>query len=101
MTRVWVDRHASAGGGGVLAGVIDRAADRRFVFTYDLRCASDCAISLTMPVETESYVHNELHPVFQMNLPEGDLRRTILLRFSKAIPGFDDLAMLDLVGASQ
>lgn len=101
MMRVWVNRSARAGGDYVVAGLIDRAAERRFVFTYDLDCASDCAVSLTMPVETESYVYDELHPVFQMNLPEGDLRRTITLRFSKAIPGFDDLDMLKLIGSSQ
>lgn len=101
MMRVWVNRSARAGGDHVVAGAIDRATEKRFVFTYDLKCESHYAVSLTMPVETESYVYDELHPVFQMNLPEGDLRRTIMLRFSKAIPGFDDLDMLKLIGSSQ
>ena len=100
-TPVWVNRPLPARTDPVLAGVIDRAESRRFVFTYDLQCQSDAAISLTMPVETESYLYDELHPVFQMNLPEGELRRTILLRFSKVIPGFDDLAMLRLLANSQ
>ena len=36
-----------------------------------------------------------------MNLPEGDLRRALVLQFSKAIPNFDDLDLLDVVGHSQ
>ncbi|RJF96050.1 type II toxin-antitoxin system HipA family toxin [Noviherbaspirillum saxi] len=101
MMLVWVNRREGSGDDHIVAGAIDRAAEKRFVFTYDLKCESHCAVSLTMPVETESYIYDELHPVFQMNLPEGDLRRTIMLRFSKAISGFDDLNMLDLVGSSQ
>jgi serine/threonine-protein kinase HipA len=99
-TPVWVNRPLPDQASQVLAGVIDRTESRRFVFTYDLQCKNEDAISLTMPVETESYLYDELHPVFQMNLPEGELRRTILLQFSKAIPGFDDLAMLRLLANS-
>lgn len=100
MMHVWVNR-CTAEDDHVMAGVLGRAEERRYVFAYDLQCTSAYAVSLTMPVDPESYVFDELHPVFQMNLPEGDLRETIRLRFSKALPGFDDLDVLGLIGSSQ
>ncbi|MEN3367414.1 MAG: serine/threonine-protein kinase HipA [Burkholderiales bacterium] len=101
MMLVRVNRSERFGGDHAVAGSIDRADLRHYVFTYDRTCQSECAVSLTMPVETESYPFHELHPVFQMNLPEGDLRRALVLQFSKAIPNFDDLDLLDVVGHSQ
>ena len=41
-----------------------------------------------------------LHPVFDMNLPEGALRETLNMMFAKALPVFDDLALLEIVGRS-
>ena len=42
-----------------------------------------------------------LHPVFQMNLPEGRLREVLERRFRKTMPGFDDLSLLQIVGPAQ
>ena len=41
-----------------------------------------------------------LHPVFDMSLPEGPLREALGNMFAKALPVFDDLALLEIVGRS-
>ncbi|HEY6894271.1 MAG TPA: type II toxin-antitoxin system HipA family toxin, partial [Rhodanobacteraceae bacterium] len=40
--------------------------------------------SLTMPARAEQYVGAELHPIFQMNLPEGYVLDQLRMRFAKA-----------------
>jgi serine/threonine-protein kinase HipA len=42
-----------------------------------------------------------LHPVFEMNLPEGALRQRLDLLFAKAVRDFDALSLLEIVGRSQ
>jgi serine/threonine-protein kinase HipA len=42
-----------------------------------------------------------LLPIFEMNLPEGALRERLRLQFAKAVPEFDDLDLLQIVGSSQ
>lgn len=60
------------------------------------------AISLTMPVIREPYEHRfMLHPIFDMNLPEGALADNLTKRFSKLIPNFNRLELLKIVGGSQ
>ncbi len=61
------------------------AAERpdRYVFTYDNAAPVDRFVSLTMPVRLESYVWHELHPIFQMSLPEGDLLARLSSRLAK------------------
>ena len=59
------------------------------------------ALSLTMPLRTESYSYQTgLHPVFQMNLPEGYLRQAIERATAKHY-GSDDLSVLALLGSHQ
>lgn len=70
----------------------------RHVFTYQLN--ADAALSLTMPIRTESYHYNGLHPIFQMNLPEGYLRQAIE-RASAKLYGSDDMTLLTLLGNHQ
>ena len=70
----------------------------KHVFAYQLN--SKEALSLTMPIRTESYTFDELHPIFQMNLPEGHLRHAIERATAKHY-GSDDLTMLALLGTSQ
>jgi serine/threonine-protein kinase HipA len=53
-----------------------------------------------MPLRIESYSHPTLHPIFQMNLPEGSLRQAIELATAKQY-GSDDLTMLALLGPNQ
>lgn len=68
-------------------------------FTYSESATE--AISLTMPLRTETYVYEQgLHPVFQMNLPEGYLRQALERHAVKQF-GSDDLHYLALLGNHQ
>lgn len=90
--------------GNALAGRLERS-DREsdtVLFPYAERCTPERAVSLTMPVRTDQYdASGGLLPIFEMNLPEGALRERLQLRFAKAIPEFDTLDLLTIVGASQ
>jgi len=70
----------------------------RHVFSY--RHDASEALSVTMPLRAESYQYDGLHPVFQMNLPEGALREA-LERMTAKQYGSDDLTLLTLLGQNQ
>ena len=73
-----------------------------FLFGYSPDCPKKHAVSLTMPVVRDQYDSmNTVHPIFEMNLPEGALLDKLRMRFAKLIPDFDDLALLEIVGHSQ
>lgn len=72
-------------------------------FVYDSDVAAGQAVSLLMPVNRTPYLAERtavLHPVFDMSLPEGALREALGNLFAKALPVFDDLALLEIVGRS-
>jgi serine/threonine-protein kinase HipA len=76
----------------------------KFYFSYDSQCLPHNAVSLTMPVINDPYPFNyrhQLHPIFDMNLPEGELGKRLRQQFSKAVPNFDDLTLLKIVGKFQ
>lgn len=96
MLDVWVSRNA--------VGSVDRHPEEEgdYVFAYHSAFQAGRDVSLTMPWSLESYTYkNGLHPVFQMNLPEGRLRESIERAFRKRAKGFDQLALLEVVGRSQ
>jgi serine/threonine-protein kinase HipA len=76
------------------------AEDAGFVFNYQAATADTLAVSLTMPVRLKSWTSRSLHPVFQMNLPEGALLEAIRNAIAK-IASPDDLTLLRLVGTNQ
>ena len=88
---------------GMAVGALGRGQPRGdSVFTYAENAQEQNAVSLTMPVRLESYTWDHgIHPIFEMNLPEGALRDELVRRFSKAVRGFDDFAMLAIVGPYQ
>ncbi len=89
---------------GAPAGRLDRSEreEDEILFTYRTECTREAAVSLTMPVRPDQYdAMGGLLPIFEMNLPEGALRERLSLQFAKAIPEFDDLDLLSLVGSSQ
>lgn len=88
---------------GMAVGTLGRGQPRGdSVFTYAENAQEENAVSLTMPVRLESYTWDQgIHPIFEMNLPEGALRDELVRRFSKAVRGFDDFAMLAIVGPYQ
>ena len=49
--------------------ILRSAAD--YLFRYHEDASAQAAISLLMPVRLDEYRYRELHPIFQMNLPEG------------------------------
>jgi serine/threonine-protein kinase HipA len=78
----------------VLSGRLSQETDK-YVFNYD-RTAKD-VVSLTMPVRSASWMSKTLHPIFQMNMPEGALREAIKHHFSK-IEKMDDMGFLKIIG---
>ncbi len=94
MIRVWSDRRD--------AGVIDRLAGRGSTFAYMPSAASQRAVSLTMPVQVQSWDwRTGVLPIFEMNLPEGALKERLARGFVKATGYFDDFDLLSLVGQTQ
>jgi serine/threonine-protein kinase HipA len=92
------------GAGGVAVGTLGRDEDKRrdSVFAYKEEVAEEDAVSLTMPVRLDSYKWEYgVHPLFEMHLPEGHLKDELVRRFSKSVRGFDDLALLSIVGPHQ
>ena len=92
------------GVGGVPAGTLGRGEeDRRVtVFSYNDTVDEENAVSLTMPVRLESYNWEYgIHPLFEMHIPEGHLKGELVRRFSKSVRGFDDFALLGIVGPHQ
>lgn len=84
------------------AGLLERTRDeRQYVFAYDQSVASPYVqVSLTMPVRLESWLSRDLHPIFQMNLPEGALLEAIRRAIAK-LAGEDDLTILRVTGGNQ
>jgi serine/threonine-protein kinase HipA len=84
------------------AGLLDRSADQsRYVFTCDPAAETpDAQVSLTMPIRLESWLSRDLHPIFQMNLPEGALLDAIRRAIAK-LAGEDDLTILRVTGGNQ
>lgn len=94
MTNVFVNRAA--------VGNLNREEPAN-KFVYDAGVPPAQAVSLLMPVNPEPYFAERatvLHPVFDMSLPEGSLRDALSAMFAKALPVFDDLALLEVVGRS-
>lgn len=84
------------------AGLLDRASDQhQYIFAYDPAAESpDAQVSLTMPVRLESWLSRDLHPIFQMNLPEGALLDAIRRAIAK-LAGEDELTILRVTGGNQ
>jgi|SRR5579863_1753885 len=85
--------------GNLFRSEIDRS---KFYFGYNEQATSADAVSLSMPITKEQYIseYNRLHPIFDMNLPEGALRERLRKVFSKLVPQFDDLTLLGIIGRS-
>ncbi len=69
--------------------------NEQYVFNYT-NTATDI-VSLTMPIRKASWNTKKLHPIFEMNMPEGALKEVIKNHFSK-IQSMDDINFLKLIG---
>ena len=87
-------------GGGVRAGLLTREHRQEYVFAYAPGTPSNAQVSLTMPVRLASWQSRDLHPIFQMNLPEGALLEAISRAIAKLV-GNDDLSLLRVTGGNQ
>lgn len=70
-----------------------------YLFRYGPEVQTAAAVSLLMPVRSEEYRHRELHPIFQMNLPEGYVLEQLRNRLAK-ITHVDPMLLLALSGSS-
>lgn len=75
------------------------STDGDYRFRYHDECHSRAAISLLMPTRFEDYRHRELHPIFQMNLPEGYVLEQLRNRLAKIVK-VDPMLLLGLSGSS-
>ncbi len=82
------------------AGLLGRESPGEYVFAYHPDADPESQVSLTMPVRLASWVNRELHPIFQMNLPEGALLEAIRRAIAKVV-GEDDLSILRVTGGNQ
>ena len=81
-----------------IAGRLTKTDNNKHIFGYHHNAVE--ALSLTMPLRIESYSYQALHPVFQMNLPEGHLRQAIEQATAKRY-GSDDVTLLAIIGSKQ
>jgi serine/threonine-protein kinase HipA len=83
---------------GRRVGILEQVGDFKSVMAYVPDVAPENLVSLTMPVRTESYPwDDQLHPIFQMNLPEGYLLQVLQEEFGPHI-GASPVALLSVIG---
>ncbi|MDD3060884.1 MAG: type II toxin-antitoxin system HipA family toxin [Sulfurimonas sp.] len=69
--------------------------NEKYIYNYTKDAAS--VVSLTMPLRASSWVSNSLHPIFEMNMPEGALKEAIKNHFAK-LQIMNDMNLLRIVG---
>ncbi len=70
-----------------------------YIFRYQEDALPNAAISLSMPVRADEFRRRDLHPVFQMNLPEGYMLEQLRNRLAKTV-NVDPMLLLALSGSS-
>jgi serine/threonine-protein kinase HipA len=79
-------------------GTLSAIGDFKSSMTYRDGVAADDFVSLTMPVRREPWIWDDvLHPIFQMNLPEGYLLQVLQEQFGPII-GASPMALLSVIG---
>lgn len=83
---------------GKEVATLDAIGDFKSSMTYHESVALDDFVSLTMRVRKDAYLWDDvLHPVFQMNLPEGYLLQVLQEQFGPHI-GASPMALLSVIG---
>jgi serine/threonine-protein kinase HipA len=80
-----------------VAGELSRGS--QFSFAYASAQAS-CEVSLVIPYDPTPVVSNVLHPIFDMNVPEGFLADQIKRRMAKHMQ-VDEMRLLSIIGGNQ
>lgn len=70
-----------------------------YLYRYQEDATAQASVSLLMPVRAEEYRHRSLHPIFQMNLPEGFVLEQLRNRLAKIVT-VDPMLLLALSGSS-
>lgn len=70
-----------------------------YLFRYGIDVQPQTQISLTMPVRDMAYSARSLHPIFQMNLPEGYVLEQLRNRLAKTTP-INPMLLMALTGNS-
>lgn len=79
-------------------GTLSAIGDFKCSMSYRDSVAGDDFVSLTMPVRREPWIWDDvLHPIFQMNLPEGYLLQVLQEQFGPFI-GASPMALLSVIG---
>ncbi|SJM89895.1 conserved hypothetical protein [Crenothrix polyspora] len=78
-----------------LCGILARESG--YAFAYQPTAITDNQIAIGMPVRTQSYTAQVLPGIFEMNLPEGFIRRYLIEALRKNHP-IDDMLFLSLAG---
>ncbi|MFZ3185258.1 MAG: type II toxin-antitoxin system HipA family toxin [Pseudomonas sp.] len=81
------------------SGSLITNAGSDYLFRYAEETTVDSAISLLMPVRSDEFRRRELHPIFQMNLPEGYVLEQLRNRLAKTVR-VDPMLLLALSGSS-
>jgi serine/threonine-protein kinase HipA len=69
-----------------------------YLFRYGLDAVPTSQVSLTMAVRDAAYTSRSLHPVFQMNLPEGYVLEQLRNRLAKTTP-INPMLLIALTGS--
>src|SRR6185437_6528870 len=84
--------------GGREVATLEAIGDFKSSMTYRADAASEDFVSLTMRVRADPYLWDDmLHPVFQMNLPEGYLLQVLQEQFGPHV-GASPMALLSVIG---
>ncbi|WPP00035.1 type II toxin-antitoxin system HipA family toxin [Pseudomonas sp. HR96] len=81
-----------------LSGELSYSPAEDYRFRYGIGATQDLQISLTMPIRDSSYTSRALHPVFQMNLPEGYVLEQLRNRLAKSTP-INPMLLMALAGS--
>ncbi|NBB09777.1 type II toxin-antitoxin system HipA family toxin [Pseudomonas sp. SLFW] len=80
------------------SGELSEAESGDYLFRYGLDATPTSQISLTMPVRDAAFISRNLHPVFQMNLPEGYVLEQLRNRLAKTTP-LNPMLLMALTGS--
>ncbi|MFJ3521103.1 type II toxin-antitoxin system HipA family toxin [Pseudomonas sp. NPDC090203] len=80
------------------SGELSLADSGDYLFRYGLDARPGSQISLTMAVRDAAFTSRTLHPVFQMNLPEGYVLEQLRNRLAKTTP-INPMLLMALTGS--
>jgi len=82
------------------SGMLANLSPDQFSFRYAPAASERTAVCLSMPVRYADYPHTGLHPIFQMNLPEGFVLEALRNRFAKSSP-LSPMLLLAMTGRNE